>query len=131
MVEGSQIDWECHSNKANRAIRQTLLFDQAVQVAVDFAVKDGHTLVLSTNQTHATNIYLMKEPGYDPLQDFVAIAGLADLMPRARVRIDVLDVEGSRRSFEATLRLDGPIEVETYRQGGIMPAVLRRIARSG
>ncbi len=48
MVEGSQIDSECHNNKANRAIRQTLLFDQAVQVAVDFAVKDGHTLVLVT-----------------------------------------------------------------------------------
>ena len=60
-----------------------------------------------------------------------SIAGLADLTPRARVRIDVLDEEASRRSFEATLRLDGPIEVETYRQGGIMPAVLRRIARSG
>jgi aconitase A len=26
-------------------------------------------------------------------------------------------------------RLDGAIEVEYYRQGGILPAVLRRIAR--
>ncbi|MBP7052336.1 MAG: alkaline phosphatase [Phycisphaerae bacterium] len=48
MVEGSQIDWECHSNKVNGAIRQTLLFDQAVEAAVDFALKDGHTLVIVT-----------------------------------------------------------------------------------
>jgi len=48
MVEGSQIDWECHSNKANGAIRQTLLFDQAVEAAVNFALKDGHTLVIVT-----------------------------------------------------------------------------------
>lgn len=48
MVEGSQIDWECHSNKANAAIRQTLLFDQAVEAAVNFALKDGHTLVIVT-----------------------------------------------------------------------------------
>jgi alkaline phosphatase len=48
MVEGSQIDWECHSNKAAGAIRQTLLFDQAVEAAVDFALQDGHTLVLVT-----------------------------------------------------------------------------------
>ncbi|MCX5644544.1 MAG: alkaline phosphatase [Phycisphaerae bacterium] len=48
MVEGSQIDWGCHSNKANVAVRQTLLFDQAVEAAVGFALKDGHTLVIVT-----------------------------------------------------------------------------------
>ena len=48
MVEGSQIDWECHSNKAGNAVRQTLLFDQAVEAAVAFAVKDGRTLVIVT-----------------------------------------------------------------------------------
>ncbi|MEN6575831.1 MAG: alkaline phosphatase [Phycisphaerales bacterium] len=48
MVEGSQIDWECHGNKVNGAIRQALLFDQAVEAAVDFALKDGCTLVIVT-----------------------------------------------------------------------------------
>ncbi len=48
MVEGSQIDWECHANKAAGAIRQTLLFDQAVEAAADFALKDGRTLVIVT-----------------------------------------------------------------------------------
>ncbi len=48
MVEGSQIDWACHDNDPKRAIRQTLLFDQAVQAAVDFALQDGHTLVIVT-----------------------------------------------------------------------------------
>ncbi len=36
---------------------------------------------------------------------------------------------GGERTFEVDCRLDGPIEVEYYRQGGILPAVLRRIAR--
>ncbi len=41
---------------------------------------DGHTLVFGTNQTHATNISLLPQGGgYDPIKDFVAIAGLADL----------------------------------------------------
>lgn len=40
---------------------------------------DGHTLVLGNNQTHATNAFLLKEPGYDPLADFTPVAGLADL----------------------------------------------------
>ena len=35
---------------------------------------------------------------------------------------------GRERTFEAIARLDGPIEVDYYRQGGILPAVLRRLA---
>jgi alkaline phosphatase len=48
MVEGSQIDTACHDNNAIGAIRQTLLFDQAVKAAVDFAMEDKHTLVIVT-----------------------------------------------------------------------------------
>ena len=36
---------------------------------------------------------------------------------------------GGERTFRAIARLDGPIEVEYLRQGGILPAVLRRLAR--
>ena len=43
------------------------------------AEPDGHTLVLSTNQTHATNFILLKDIGYNPVTDFACIAGLADL----------------------------------------------------
>ena len=38
---------------------------------------------------------------------------------------------GGERRFAVECRLDGPIEVDYYRQGGILPAVLRRIAREG
>jgi len=48
MVEGSQIDWACHANDAASCVRQTLLFDLAVKEAIDFALKDGRTLLLVT-----------------------------------------------------------------------------------
>ncbi len=48
MVEGSQIDWACHANDAANCVRQTLLFDEAVRAAVDFALADGRTLVVVT-----------------------------------------------------------------------------------
>ena len=50
---------------------------------------DGHTIVLGNNQTHATNSFLMKEPGYDPIVDFAPIAGLADLQHALVVRKDL------------------------------------------
>ena len=48
MVEGSQIDIAAHLDNLDEAIRQTLLFDEAVKKAVDFALKDKHTLVIVT-----------------------------------------------------------------------------------
>ncbi len=48
VIEGSQIDWACHAHAAAEAVRQTLLFDQAVEAAVDFALHDGRTLVIVT-----------------------------------------------------------------------------------
>jgi aconitate hydratase len=61
-----------------------------------------------------------------------AIAGLeAGLRPRQQVTVVVTDDEtGRERRFNAIARLDGPIEVEYLRHGGILPAVLRRLAAS-
>ena len=57
------------------------------------------------------------------------ITGLADgPSPRQSVAVTATAEDGTRRSFEAIARLDGPIEVDYYRQGGILPAVLRRLA---
>lgn len=46
MVEGSKIDWASHNNDAKAAIFEFLAFDEAVGIAMDFAKKEGHTVVL-------------------------------------------------------------------------------------
>ncbi len=48
MVEGSQIDWAGHANITGYIILETLDFDRAVGKALDFAEKDGNTLVIIT-----------------------------------------------------------------------------------
>jgi alkaline phosphatase len=63
MVEGSQIDWACHSNDAAAAVRQTLLFDQAVAAAADFALRDGHTLVIVTADHETGGLTFTQEKG--------------------------------------------------------------------
>ena len=37
---------------------------------------------------------------------------------------------GGERRFDVIARLDGPVELDYYRKGGILPAVLRRLAAS-
>ncbi|MGO9180184.1 MAG: aconitate hydratase AcnA [Candidatus Limnocylindrales bacterium] len=59
-----------------------------------------------------------------------AVRGLAGgPQPRQEVTVEVRDADGTVRSFRAFARLDGPIEVNHYREGGILPAVLRSLAR--
>jgi aconitate hydratase len=59
-----------------------------------------------------------------------SVRGLADgVSPRQRVTVVARrDSDGSEQRFDAVARLDGPIEVDYYTQGGILPAVLRRLA---
>ena len=63
-----------------------------------------------------------------------AIEGLsAGITPRQRVTViaeadAAAGGDGRVRRFEAIARLDGPIDVDYYRGGGIMPAVLRRLS---
>jgi tripartite-type tricarboxylate transporter receptor subunit TctC len=52
--------------------------------AVARAEPDGHTLVLGTNQTHATNQSLIKNCPYDAARDFAPVAGIA-AMPHVLV----------------------------------------------
>jgi alkaline phosphatase len=49
MVEGSQIDLAAHDNDMDRVLAETLDFDKAVKSALDFAEKDGNTLVVVTS----------------------------------------------------------------------------------
>lgn len=48
-------------------------------LAVARAEPDGHTMVLGTNQTHATNQSLIKNIPYDGVKDFAPVAGIADI----------------------------------------------------
>ena len=55
------------------------------------------------------------------------IRGLAErLRPRQEVEVVVRDDGASDRSFTAIARLDGPVDLDYYRHGGVLPAVLRR-----
>ncbi len=47
-VEGALIDKRSHANDAAQTLEETKAFDEAVKVALDFARKDGHTLVIVT-----------------------------------------------------------------------------------
>ncbi|MGB4846487.1 MAG: alkaline phosphatase [Saprospiraceae bacterium] len=48
MIEGSQIDWGGHANDANYVVTELHEFEKVIAEALDFAEKDGNTLVIVT-----------------------------------------------------------------------------------
>jgi aconitate hydratase len=58
--------------------------------------------------------------------------GLDDaLMPRQDIEVRLTDPDsGASRTISVRSRIDAPVEVEYYRNGGILQTVLRKLARS-
>jgi len=48
MIEGSQIDWGGHQNNVGYIVGEMLDFDQTIGKALEFAAKDGETLIVIT-----------------------------------------------------------------------------------
>ena len=42
--------------------------------------------------------------------------------------VTATDAAGTTTTFEALVRIDTPVELEYYRNGGILPYVLRQLA---
>lgn len=53
----------------------------------------------------------------------------AEVPPRGEVEVECHDPAGGRKAvrFAATARIDTPVELDYYRHGGILPAVLRKL----
>jgi aconitate hydratase len=63
-------------------------------------------------------------------QEVIDIVGLSDdLKPRQAVTVQAKKADGSVVEFKATVRIDTPIEVEYYRNGGILQTVLRKLVK--
>ena len=63
------------------------------------------------------------------MRETISVSGLAGgPTPRQDVMVVARADDGTERRFSAIARLDGPIDVEYFLAGGILPAVLRRLA---
>jgi aconitate hydratase len=63
-------------------------------------------------------------------QEVFDVTGLSDrIQPRSLVSVTATAPGGSRKNFQAVARLDSAVEVNYYRNGGILPTVLRSLLR--
>jgi aconitate hydratase len=81
--------------------------------------------VLPLQFSNGTN---WKSLGLDGGEEF-CIYGINDIAPGMSVNVDATKENGDKVSFEVTVRLDTAIEVEYYNNDGILPFVLRMLAK--
>jgi aconitate hydratase len=62
--------------------------------------------------------------------EVVTISGIATLLPRQTVAIDIAYPDGAKRTVEAKVRIDTENELDYFRNGGILHYVLRELARA-
>jgi aconitate hydratase len=61
----------------------------------------------------------------------ITIKGLAaGLKPRATLKVEITRADGSTASADVLCRIDTLDELDYYKNGGIMPYVLRNLARA-
>jgi alkaline phosphatase len=73
-VEGGKVDWAAHANDIAGLLYDQIALDEAIQTAIDFAEKDGETLVIITSDHGNANpgiIYGKKaNDDFDLIQQF-------------------------------------------------------------
>ncbi len=77
IVEGSQIDWAGHQNNTPYLVAEMLDFDKTIAAALDFAEKDGNTLVVVTADHETGGVTLApkvnEERGYPDYSDIAPV----------------------------------------------------------
>jgi aconitate hydratase len=59
------------------------------------------------------------------------VTGLSDaIRPRSEVTVTAVATDGTKKTFQVVARLDSAVEVNYYRNGGILPTVLRSLLKS-
>jgi alkaline phosphatase len=92
MVEGSKVDWAAHANDPRAIISDMLAFDKACGVALDFAEKDGKTVVIVVPDHGNSGISLgsSKCPNYSKLSKDQLFANISKFKTSVDGLIQVL-----------------------------------------
>lgn len=70
MVEGSQIDFACHDNDSTTLVEEMKDFNRTLNVVLDFAERDGNTLVVVTADHETGGLTIVDPQGKYTRTDF-------------------------------------------------------------
>lgn len=110
MVEGSKVDWVAHANDPVGMATEFLAFDRAVKVALDFAKKDGNTVVIITSDHGNSGISI----GSSLLKNYAGASQSEVFGPLTKIKKTSIGMEAVVQSAD-----EGKIGEVFFEQAGI------------
>lgn len=86
-VEGSKVDWAAHANDPVGMISDILSFDDAVKKALDFAKKDGNTMVIAVSD-HGNSGITMGNLNTSSNYPEIAVSKYIDPLKKSKLTIE-------------------------------------------
>lgn len=100
MVEGSKVDWAAHANDTIGILSDTLAFDKAVGVALEYAKKSQDTIVISVTD-HGNSGISIGSHATDANYSTLPISTFIDPLKKAK-----LTIEGTMAKMKVELKAD-------------------------
>ncbi|WP_409276239.1 alkaline phosphatase [Neobacillus sp. SCS-31] len=94
-VEGSKVDWAAHANDTIGMISDVLAFDDAVKEALEFAKKDGNTMVIAVSD-HGNSGITMGNQNTNGNYSEIPVSTYIDPLKKAS-----MTVEGALKQLKA------------------------------
>lgn len=139
MVEGSQIDWAGHANDPSKIASEIVAYDKAVKAALDFAKKDGNTVVISASD-HSTGggTLGMVNLGKDIGKDYASVTFEDTIMKLTKAKASTgliseqlkgKDVDAIKLSVKENFGFENltEAEIKTIQEGNLTSIVNKRV----
>lgn len=97
MVEGSKIDWAAHANDPVGMATDLLAFDRAVGVALEFAKRDGNTVVIVTSDHGNSGLSIGKRE----LTNYAGASKKEVFGPLTDIRLTSIGMEAKLQDLES------------------------------
>ncbi|MBE1556438.1 alkaline phosphatase [Sporosarcina limicola] len=118
MIEGSQIDWAGHDNDIVGAMSEMEDFEKAFKVAIEFAKKDKHTLVVATADHSTGGLSIGADGNYNWFGDAIKAAKRTPAFMANEIT-NGADVEKTLKSYiDQDLLPLTEVEIESVRAAG-------------
>ena len=100
-VEGSKVDWAAHADDPAGLVSDLLAFDEAVKTALDFAKKDGNTLVIvvADHGTGGVSIGTASDKNYSQTDDDLLVVPMRKIKMTAEGMEKLLAGDSSEQAI--------------------------------
>lgn len=128
-IEGARVDHAAHPNDLAGLIYDQLAYEEALQVALDFALADGETLVVSTSDHGNANPGISNGPSYyGEANGLAKLKGMTSSYERMATDLTAAETVGS---LQALIEAKLGIQLTDEQASGVLTAPLAGFGNYG